>query len=191
MVGPGAVESDVFVFTAGSAGNVNRMHGPPMTSSVRRESSVLQVDSLARFGDEDLRMTDTYTVSGDGRSLTFRQRHQFGREPEGVDETVFVRQPASAWPAKPAEQVYNNIQILKGVPAPQLQSTMVAFAQSLGVNCNYCHVPGEFEKDDKEAKLTARKMVRMNTIGDLLNGAPRVSCWTCHRGRTTPETAPQ
>jgi len=98
VVNAGGVESDVFVFIVGSAGNRNRMHGAPMTSSVRWEGSVLQVDSVARFGDEDLRMTDTYQLSGDGGRLTFRQRHQFGREPEGVDETVFLRQPASACP---------------------------------------------------------------------------------------------
>src|SRR5947209_10772877 len=144
VVSAGGVESDVFVFIAGAAANRNSMHGAPMTSSVRWEGSALQVDSVARFGDEDLRLIDTYMLSGDGTRLTFRERHKFGREPEGIDETVFLRQPASAWPAdepaKPVEQVYKNIQVLKGLPAPQLQSTMAGFSQSLGVNCTYCHV---------------------------------------------------
>lgn len=169
VVSAGGVESEVFTFIAGTAGNRNRMHGAPMTSSVQWDSGVLQVDSVARFGDEDLHMNDTYTLSGDSRHLIFRQRHKFGREPEGVDEAVFLRQPASSWPAdeptKPAKQVYQNIQTLTGLPAPELPSTMAAFAQSLGVSCTYCHVPGEFKNDDKEAKLTARKMIRtVNTL---------------------------
>ena len=194
-VSSAGVESQVFVFIVGTAGNANSMHGAPMTSSVRWESGALEVDSVAHFGDQDLRMNDTYRQSVDGTQLTFRERHQFGSEPEGVDEAVFLRQPDSAWPAnepaKPAEQVYKNIQNLKGLPASQLQSTMAGFARSLGVNCTYCHVPNEFEKDDKEAKLTARKMIRMvNTIGDFLNDTSGVSCWTCHRGKAEPETVP-
>jgi hypothetical protein len=192
----GGAESQVFVLFAGTSTNANRMHGAPMTSSVRWEGATLQVDSVARFGDGDLHMYDTYRVSADGKQLTFRERHQFGSEAEGIDETIFLRQPDSAWPAdeppKLAEQVYKNIQILKGLPAPQLQSTMAAFARSLGVSCTYCHVPDAFEKDDKDAKLTARKMIRMvNTIGDFFNDASAVSCWTCHRGKTKPETEPQ
>ena len=35
VVNKGAVESQVFVFVAGTSGNSNRMHGAPMTSSVR------------------------------------------------------------------------------------------------------------------------------------------------------------
>ena len=195
-VNKNGVESQVFVFVIGTSGNANRMHGAPMTSSVRWEGGALRVDSVARFGDQDLGLNDTYTLSADGRQLTFRQRHQFGSEPEGVDQSIFQRQPDSAWPAdeppKPAEQVYKNIQILKGMPAPQLQATMSAFTRSLGVTCAHCHVPNEFEKDDKEAKLTARKMVRMlNSIDDFFNGAPRVSCWTCHRGKPKPEAMPQ
>jgi hypothetical protein len=194
-VSAGGVESQIFVFIPGTAGNANHMHGAPMTSVVRWENGVLQVDSVAHFGDQDLHMNDSYEQSADGKQLTFRERHQFGSEPESVDEAVFLRQPDSAWPAdeppKPAEQVYKNIQIFKGLPAPELQSMMAGFARSLGVNCTYCHVPNEFEKDDKEAKLTARKMVRMvSTIGDFLNSASGVSCWTCHRGKAEPETVP-
>ena len=63
--------------------------------------------------DQDLRLNDAYTLSPDGKQLTFRQRHQFGSEPEGDGESVFLRQPDSAWPAD--EQVYKNIQVLKGV----------------------------------------------------------------------------
>jgi hypothetical protein len=72
------------------------MHGAPMTSSVRWKNGALEVDSVAHFGDQDLRMNDTYRESVDGTQLTFRERNRFGSEPEGIDETVFRRQPDSA-----------------------------------------------------------------------------------------------
>lgn len=60
---------------------------------------------------------------------------------------------------KPAEEVFKNIQLLKGRPAVAvLRMMQVAFNGALGVDCTHCHTPGQWEKDDKEAKQTARKM---------------------------------
>src|SRR5467141_2759552 len=71
-------------------------------------------------------------------------------------------QKASAAPApKTTDQAFKNIQILKGVPADQLIPTMQFISASLGVECEYCHVEGAFEKDDKKPKQTARKMMEM------------------------------
>ena len=41
--------------------------------------------------------------------------------------------------AKPAEEVFKNIQVLKGMPAADLQGAMSFIASSLGVDCDYCH----------------------------------------------------
>jgi outer membrane lipoprotein-sorting protein len=91
---------------------------------------------------------------------------------------------------KTAEQVYKNIVIFKGVPASRLMQGMERISQFLGVECNHCHVPNEFEKDDKPAKQTARKMFQMvRTINTTLN-TNRVTCYTCHRGRLKPESMP-
>src|SRR6201987_5050559 len=60
-----------------------------------------------------------------------------------------------------AEQVYKNIQVLKGVPADQLIPAMQFITASLGVECQFCHEEGAFEKDDKKPKQTARKMIAM------------------------------
>jgi len=99
--------------------------------------------------------------------------------------------PESNQPPKPAEEVYKNIQVLKGMPAPQLMGVMQSFTRSLGVKCDLCHVMGAFDKDDKPEKQTARKMIVMahqiNT--DNFGGHMRVTCWTCHRGATEPESA--
>ena len=91
-----------------------------------------------------------------------------------------------------AEQVFKNIQVLKGVPASQIQPTMAFITGSLGVRCSHCHTPGAFERDDKANKLTARRMMRM--VLDInrgnFDGATAVSCNTCHRGQTRPQSVP-
>ncbi len=107
----------------------------------------------------------------------------------------FAAAPAAATQtapaAKSAEQVYKNIQLFKGVPAAQFENNMAFIAGSLGVKCSYCHV-NPFDKDDKPAKQTARKMIQM--VFDLnkgtFNGAGAVTCFTCHRGQTAPLTVP-
>ena len=43
----------------------------------------------------------------------------------------------------------------------QLRLTMQYIAASLGVQCNYCHVQGQNDLDDKETKRTAREMMKM------------------------------
>ena len=51
---------------------------------------------------------------------------------------------------KTTEEVYKNIQVLRGVPADQLNPTMRLVALSLGVQCSFCHVEGADDKDDKQ-----------------------------------------
>jgi hypothetical protein len=109
----------------------------------------------------------------------------------------------SQTPAAPAaaqeqtvEQVQKNIKVLTGMPQSQLIPAMNFFAASLGVRCNYCHVNknGEWDyaADDKEEKGTARRMIKMvlDANKNTFNGNPEVSCWTCHRGRTSPPGSP-
>jgi hypothetical protein len=96
----------------------------------------------------------------------------------------------------PAESVFKNIKIMKGIPAGRLVNIMNAgFGRSLGVSCGFCHVPGKWDLDDKEEKNTARTMFAMvGTINrDYMakvpndRGAPpTVNCFTCHRGNAQP-----
>ena len=97
----------------------------------------------------------------------------------------------------PAESVFKNIKIFKGVPAGRLVNIMNnGFGRSLGVSCGFCHVPGKWDLDDKEEKNTARLMFAMvQTINrDYISkvpvdsGGPRpvVNCFTCHRGNSRP-----
>src|SRR2546423_13276336 len=98
---------------------------------------------------------------------------------------------------QPAESVFKNIKIFKGVPAGRLVNIMNnGFGRSLGVSCGFCHVPGKWDLDDKEEKNTARLMFAMvQTINrdyiskvphDSVGPTPVVNCFTCHRGNSRP-----
>jgi hypothetical protein len=99
--------------------------------------------------------------------------------------------PASSVPKK-AEEQFKNIQTLKGIPADQLIPTMQFVTASLGVECEFCHVQGAFEKDDKKPKQTARKMMEMMFAinKDNFEGHRDVTCYSCHRGSTDPVGTP-
>ena len=107
---------------------------------------------------------------------------------------------ASGQPAqKPlmAEDVFKNIQVLKGIPVNQFMETMSFFSASLGYNCTNCHVAdslGNWEKyaEDVPAKRMARVMIVMvNTINKSnFGGRGAVSCYSCHRGAGRPKIIP-
>ena len=90
---------------------------------------------------------------------------------------------------KPAEEVFHNIQTLKGIPAGRFPLIMNFFSNSLGVQCSHCHVPDQWEKDDKEAKKTARKMLHMVTdiIHTFYGNQGQIGCYGCHEGAIKPE----
>jgi photosynthetic reaction center cytochrome c subunit len=87
-----------------------------------------------------------------------------------------------------AEDVFRNIQTFRGKPAARVIPAMDALTGLLGVECTYCHVAREWDKDDKPAKQTARKMFEMTGyLNDShFAGQNRISCWTCHRGHPKP-----
>src|SRR5271168_2675723 len=89
---------------------------------------------------------------------------------------------------KMAEEAYKNIQVLKGVPAEQVVPAMRVMAGSLGVGCVFCHVQGQFEKDDKDTKKTARLMITMmmDINKNNFKGQQQVTCFTCHNHSNNP-----
>jgi tetratricopeptide (TPR) repeat protein len=121
---------------------------------------------------------------------------------------LFVASFATAQsPARSSEPPMTNLQVWpKDTPRAQVIQTMNAFNDSLGVGCNYCHVPGNFASDEKREKVVARQMILLRdsinvmvpaivgkpagagpTAGDGLPGAPvRVLCRSCHRGLPIP-----
>jgi len=94
-------------------------------------------------------------------------------------------------PKKASEQ-FKNITVLKDIPADQLIPSMQFITASLGVECDFCHVQGAFEKDDKKPKQTARKMMEMMFAinKDNFSGHRVVTCNSCHRGSTDPAAIP-
>ncbi len=96
----------------------------------------------------------------------------------------------------PAEEVFENIEILKGMPASRVLPIMQrAFNKSLGVRCNHCHEFGKWASDVKPTKQIAREMWKMTgqINRELLKNIPNlkseqaiVNCTTCHRGEVVP-----
>jgi len=96
-----------------------------------------------------------------------------------------------------AEDVFTNVQVLKGIPVDQFMGTMGFFSASLGMNCTDCHVDesgGNWAKyaDDNALKRTARRMMRMvaNLNTTTFGGRQVVTCNTCHRGTRRPNVMP-
>jgi photosynthetic reaction center cytochrome c subunit len=90
------------------------------------------------------------------------------------------------------EQEFKNIKVLTNIPAEQLIPTMQFISASLGVDCEFCHVEKQMEKDDKKEKQTARKMIEMELAIDKnhFDGDLEVTCYTCHRGSPHPVGTP-
>lgn len=124
--------------------------------------------------------------------------HDFPVSLSGLGIAVPLQTPATAAATqeKTVEQTHKNIQVLKGLPDSQLGTLMNYVAVSLGRRCDFCHVNNagtwNWESDDKPEKLTARKMMTMTLAlnKDNFRGSPTVSCYTCHRGRSTPQGIP-
>jgi photosynthetic reaction center cytochrome c subunit len=92
----------------------------------------------------------------------------------------------------PAEQVFKNIQVLKGIPASQLKRVMTLISTSVGMRCDQCHVPDAYEKDDKRAKQTGRQMIQLvlDVNKNSFDGQTQVTCYSCHRGQQRPVATP-
>jgi photosynthetic reaction center cytochrome c subunit len=96
-----------------------------------------------------------------------------------------------------AEQVFTNVQSLKGISVNEFMGTMGFFAASLGLNCTDCHISessGDWARyaDDTVLKRTTRRMIQMvNTINaGNFGGRRAVTCYSCHRGTTRPKVIP-
>jgi photosynthetic reaction center cytochrome c subunit len=109
-----------------------------------------------------------------------------GQDP--AQKTTAQKAPA----VKTAEQQFKNIQILKGIPADQLIPSMQFISSSLGVDCEYCHVEHQMDKDDKKSKVAARKMMTMmfEINADNFDGERKVTCNSCHHGSPHPAGTP-
>jgi hypothetical protein len=98
---------------------------------------------------------------------------------------------------EPAEQVFKNIQVLKGITAGQLVHKMDKdYGEALSWNCTNCHrlaAQGNFASDTSPDKKRARFMQQMTNDINVAQlpklypkDTPQVTCATCHRGYNEP-----
>jgi photosynthetic reaction center cytochrome c subunit len=106
-------------------------------------------------------------------------------------------QAAQQAPRPTAEQVFKNVQTLKGLPVDEFLETMGMFAAATGLNCTDCHVDesgGSWERyaDDNQLKRTTRAMVGIMTAinKQYFGGRPGVTCYSCHNGNRRPKIIP-
>ncbi|MBV8903069.1 MAG: photosynthetic reaction center cytochrome c subunit, partial [Acidobacteriia bacterium] len=95
-----------------------------------------------------------------------------------------------------AEQVFKNVQALRGIPVDDFMETMGIMTAALQFDCSDCHTNAGTDRVDWAAdtprKVTARKMVNMvaKINKENFGGAQMVTCWTCHRNRDRPLVTP-
>jgi hypothetical protein len=102
----------------------------------------------------------------------------------------------------PGTPVVNAVEL----PVEMTPGMMEVFRISLGVECSYCHVSGDFlerghngdrQSDSNPRKLIARDMIKMTKEinraitgnGNFPDSSNVVTCWTCHRGNRRPPTS--
>lgn len=98
---------------------------------------------------------------------------------------------------QPAEQVFKDIRVFKGMPAIRVLRIMeMAFNANLGVDCDHCHSVENWASGVKREKDVAREMwtLRAEVQEKLrqITGKPDlpVTCYTCHKGQPKPAFAP-
>lgn len=96
---------------------------------------------------------------------------------------------------KGQEEIPNptNLKVLKVATGSEVRQIMRTFTAGLGVQCNYCHVQGNFASDDNPKKVVARHMIEIaqKVNSEFADGKMHVTCFTCHRGEAEPKTAPE
>lgn len=103
--------------------------------------------------------------------------------------------------AQGQDEAPKNLKVLpKGTSHRDVVNIMRGFNAALGTRCDDCHAQAktgddlDFASDEKPAKETARKMMKLvGSINEQIaamgdKDAPQVRCITCHRGVKRPET---
>jgi hypothetical protein len=95
------------------------------------------------------------------------------------------------------DDVFKNVQLLKGIPVKEFMDTMGFFSAATGLNCIDCHDPEGASSlaayaIDTPLKQTARKMILMVNMLNKSNfgGEQEVTCYTCHRATDRPKRIP-
>ena len=109
---------------------------------------------------------------------------------------VIVRAQTTADKPLMAEQVFKNVQVLKGIPVNDFMGTMGIFSAALGMSCEDCHKAGDtswenYAVDNPRKQMARAMVVMMATINKThFGGRQGVTCFSCHRGTDRPKVTP-
>src|SRR5215510_12813225 len=114
----------------------------------------------------------------------------------GLIATALAAQLAPQEKPLLAEQVFKNVQVLKGIPVDDFLGTMGIMAAALQFDCSDCHTGAGTDKVDWAADTPRKRMARLmvtmvaNINRTNFGGRQLVTCWTCHRNRDKPLVTP-
>jgi outer membrane lipoprotein-sorting protein len=95
-----------------------------------------------------------------------------------------------------AEEVFRNVQVLRGIPVSDFMGTMGIFSAALGMSCEDCHRAGDsswdaYAVDNPRKQMTRSMVLMMATINKThFGGRQAVTCFSCHRGADLPKVTP-
>jgi hypothetical protein len=104
--------------------------------------------------------------------------------------------PAGVERAPLSEEVFKNVQVLKGLTVNEFMGTMGIFSSSLGMSCEDCHAADDrkwenFQVDNARKRMARRMITMVQEINKTnFGGRPLVSCYSCHRGADRPRVDP-
>jgi len=101
-------------------------------------------------------------------------------------------------PPQMAEQVFKDIQVLKGITVDEFMDTMGMFAAATTKDCTGCHAPeiltgsrDAFARPTPMIQRARQMTVMMNTINrNFFGNQKRVTCYTCHSATSFPQRVP-
>jgi photosynthetic reaction center cytochrome c subunit len=114
----------------------------------------------------------------------------------GVASAVTLRAQAPAARPPLSEDIFKNVQVLRGITVNEFMGTMGIFSASLGMSCEDCHRSGDSSwanyATESPRKQMARAMVTMMaTINKQhFGGRQVITCFSCHRGADRPKATP-
>jgi hypothetical protein len=196
MASPRGEQRATFTYNLDGKPSTNLNRGLPTRTTARMEGGSLVLESKVAAAKPGT-MTEKWTMSDEGKTMTVESSALIdGREMKQA--LVLEKQPDAAGddlrkPEQTAGERFKNVTIMKDVPASRFLDAMRTFNWSLGVNCEFCHVQGQMQSDEKKEKTTARHMLTMTSEinKQAFAGKLEVRCYTCHGGQKHPASYPK
>ena len=95
------------------------------------------------------------------------------------------------------QDVFKSVTVLRDIPVDTFFDAMGMFANAMGNDCTFCHVPQAALDRAKFGEVTPRMQRARQMIGMMqainkqyFGAAPRVTCFTCHHGNQSPRSDP-